>query len=82
MHHQPQLTLLDYNALAMFFHNNIQAFMAAKFTEAVDYQHLRDLARKAAGDKKKRCIELIQFQEQRKAEKQARKEKWENQKLE
>ena len=25
--HQPQLTLLDYNALAMFFRNNTQAFM-------------------------------------------------------
>ena len=63
--HQPQLTLLDYNALAMFFRNNTQAFMAAKFTEAVDYQHLRDLARKAAGDEKKRCIELVQFREQK-----------------
>ncbi len=39
--------------------------MAAKFTEAVDYQHLRDLARKAAGDEKKRCIELVQFREQK-----------------
>src|SRR5438270_41661 len=79
MRHQPQLTLLDYNALAMFFRNNTQAFMAAKFTEAVDYQNLRDLARKAAGDEKKRRMELVQFQEQRKAEKQARKE---HQKLE
>lgn len=80
--HQPQLTLLDYNALAMFFRNNTQAFMAVKFTEAVDYQHLRHLARKAAGDEKKRRIELVQFREQRKVEKQARKEKRKNQKLE
>ncbi len=61
MHHQPHLTLLDYNALAMFFHNNMQAFMAAKFTEAVDYQNSRDLARKRAGDEKKRRMELVQF---------------------
>ncbi|KAF8799066.1 hypothetical protein BYT27DRAFT_7264089 [Phlegmacium glaucopus] len=45
MRYQPQLTLLNHNALAMFFRNNTQAFMAAKFTEAVDYQHLHKLGR-------------------------------------
>ena len=44
MHYQPQLTLLSYNALSMFFHNNTQAFMAAKFTEEEDYQYIRKLA--------------------------------------
>jgi hypothetical protein len=80
MRHQPQLTLLDYNAVAMFFRNNTQEFMAVKFTEAVDYQNLQVLARKMAGDEKKRRMELVQFREQRKAEKLERKKKRENQK--
>ena len=40
MSRQPQLTLLNHNALAMFYKNNTQAFMAAKFTEPEDYQYL------------------------------------------
>ena len=34
---QPQLTLPNHNALAMFYKNSTQAFMAAKFTEPEDY---------------------------------------------
>ena len=64
----------------MFFHNNTQEFMAIKFTETVDYQNLWVLARKMAGDEKKRHMELVQFREQRKAEKLARKKRQENQK--
>jgi hypothetical protein len=41
---QPQLTLLNHNALAMFYKNNTQAFMAEKFTEPEDYQCLHMLA--------------------------------------
>jgi hypothetical protein len=82
IHHQPQLTLLDYNALAMFFHNNTQAFMAAKFTEAVDYQHLRHLARKTAGDEKRGVLNWFSFENRERFEKQARKEKRKNRKLE
>ena len=44
MHYQPQLTLLSYNALTMFFRNNTQAFMAAKFTEEEDYHFIHKLA--------------------------------------
>jgi len=29
---QPQLTMQGYNGLTMFFHNNMQLFMEAKFT--------------------------------------------------
>jgi len=43
MHYQPQLTLLNYNALTMFFHNNTPAFMAAKFTEEEDYHYIHKL---------------------------------------
>jgi len=53
MRKQPQLTLLSHNALAMFFHNNTQAFMAAKFTEVEDHQYLHKLAREIQGDEKK-----------------------------
>jgi len=38
MHKQPQLTLLGHNVMTMFFKNDTQAFMAAKFTEKEDYQ--------------------------------------------
>jgi len=40
MHYQPQLKLLSFNSLSMFFHNNTQAFMAAKFTEEEDYHYI------------------------------------------
>ncbi|KAF8800835.1 hypothetical protein BYT27DRAFT_7116520, partial [Phlegmacium glaucopus] len=74
MRYQPQLTLLNHNALAMFFRNNTQAFMAAKFTEAVDYQHLHKLGREK-GDEKQRRKEIVEHSDRRQAEKTARKEK-------
>ncbi|KAF8813366.1 hypothetical protein BYT27DRAFT_7250897, partial [Phlegmacium glaucopus] len=74
MRYQPQLTLLNHNALAMFFRNNTQAFMAAKFTEAVDYQHLHKLGREK-GDEKQRRKEIVEHRDRRQAEKTARKEK-------
>ena len=52
MHHQPQLTLLSYNALIMYFHNNTEAFMATKFTEEEDYQYIHKLGREANGEEK------------------------------
>ena len=73
MHYQPQLTLLSYNALSMFFRNNTQAFMAAKFTEEEDYHYIRKLAREANGEEKKRRKELVDFRDKRQAEKIARK---------
>jgi len=42
MHYQPQLTLLSFNSSSMFFHNNTQAFMTAKFTEK-DYHYIHKL---------------------------------------
>ena len=75
MRSQPQLTLLSHNALAIFFQNNTQAFMAAKFTEAADYQYLRKLARDANGDEQKRRKELVEFRDKQQKEKTARKER-------
>ena len=75
MRRQPQLTLLNHNALAMFYRNNTQAFMAAKFTEPEDYQYLRKLARECQGEEKERRKEIIEFRDKHQAEKIARKEK-------
>ena len=75
MRNQPQLTLLNHNALAMFFQNNTQAFMAAKFTEPADYQHLCQLARDVSVDEGQRCKELVEFHDKQQKEKTARKEK-------
>ena len=42
---QPQLTMQAYNGLTMFFHNNTQLFMEAKFTMEEDYKFLHKIAR-------------------------------------
>ena len=42
---QPQLTMQAYNGLTMFFRNNTQLFMEAKFTTEEDYKFLHKLAR-------------------------------------
>jgi hypothetical protein len=44
MRRQPHLTSLQYNAQAMYVHNDTQAFMAKKF-QPEDYQYIRQLAR-------------------------------------
>lgn len=49
MNKQPQLTLLSHNALTVFFCNNTQAFMAAKFTEKEDFEYLHKLGRGTEG---------------------------------
>ena len=69
MQYQPQLTLLSHNALAMFFHNNTQTFMAENFTEEEDYCYIHKLAREANGEEKKRRKELVDFCDKRQAEK-------------
>src|SRR6266508_1970176 len=74
MRRQPQLTLLNHNALAMYFRNNTQAFMAAKFTEEEDFNYLHRLAREANGEERKRHKELIEFRDKQQAEKTAHKE--------
>jgi len=75
MRRLPSLTLLDHNALAMFFRNNTRAFMETKFTEPADHQHLRMLAREAKGEEKQRRKELVDYREKHQAEKTARKAK-------
>jgi len=71
MQYQPQLTLLSHNALAMFFRNNTQAFMAAKFTKEQDYRYIHKLAQEANNEEKKCCQELVEFHDQRQARKTA-----------
>jgi len=44
MRQQPQLKLLGHNALAMFFRNDTEAFMAKMFTEKEDYTFLHKMA--------------------------------------
>lgn len=75
MRRQPQLTLLNHNAAAMFCRNNTHNFIAAKFTEPKDYMHLRHLVRDTGGEERKRRKELVEFREKRQAEKTARKKR-------
>ena len=75
MSRQPQLTLLNHNALAMFYKNNTQAFMAAKFTEPEDYQYLHKLACESQGEEKQRRKEIVEFRDSRQAKKTAQKKK-------
>src|SRR6266511_3791703 len=42
---QPQLTMQAYNGLTMFFRNNTELFMEAKFTTEEDYKFLHKIAR-------------------------------------
>jgi hypothetical protein len=41
---KPQLTMTNYNAFAMFEHNNTQNFMNALFTESGDFKFLHGQA--------------------------------------
>ena len=79
---QPQLTVLHYNAQALFHHNETQAFMSEKFGTEDDYKFLHQEARKMQGVDKKRKHEIIEHAEARVAQKletkkvnQAKKEK-------
>lgn len=70
--YQPQLTLLNYNALAMYFRNNTQDFMVAKFTTDEDHRYLRNLARAAGGEERKRMKELVLYRRKVQQTKEAR----------
>ncbi len=48
MRRQPCLSILQYNAQAMYFHNNTAAFMS-KFFKDEDYKYIHKLARAADG---------------------------------
>jgi hypothetical protein len=79
MQRQPQLTGLQYNAQAMFHHNETQAFMEAKFTEPEDFKFISQETRKLKGvvDKQRR-FEIIEHAEETIAGKQkVRKERQE-----
>jgi hypothetical protein len=75
MRKQPQLTLLGYNALSMYFSNDTEQFIASKFTEKEDFKFLHQLGRESQADEKKRKKEHVQYQEERRAEKLAKKAK-------
>ena len=51
MQWQPQLTLLQYNAQAMFYHTDTQTFMKNKF-QAEDYKFIHQVAQESRGEEK------------------------------
>ncbi|KAF8803896.1 hypothetical protein BYT27DRAFT_7225810 [Phlegmacium glaucopus] len=61
--HQPQLTQQGYNALSMFFQNDTEAFMKAKFTEKEDHSFLRSEAREIKGDEREKKLEYVDHNE-------------------
>ena len=71
MRRQPCLSLLQYNAQAMYFHNNTAAFMQSFFKDE-DYQYIHKLARDADGSEKRRKRQLIEHAEERIEEKNER----------
>jgi hypothetical protein len=73
MQYQPQLTLLNHNSLSMFFRNNTQAFMAAKFTKDEDYCYIHKLAHKATRTERAQHKELVEFCDKIQAKKLAHK---------
>ena len=79
---QPQLSLLSHNAMTMFFRNNTQAFMEAKFTEKEDFEFLHKMGRVSAGEEKKRKKELIQHRDAIQAKKVANRQKRQQKKQE
>ena len=58
----------------MFFRNNTEAFMAAKFTEKEDFQYLHMLGRESQKAEKMRRKEIVEFCDQRQAARKAAKE--------
>ena len=74
MRRQPQLTLLQYNAQAMFHHNNTQAFMEKKFQDE-DYKFIHQMARESRGEEKRRREEFVLHAEAKVAKKREAAEK-------
>jgi hypothetical protein len=72
MRRQPQLTLVGYNAQAMFFHNNTEAFMKKYLVEPEDYKFIHAMAQKTMGEDKKRKHEIVEHTEARIAQKTAK----------
>ena len=61
---QPQLTLLQYNARAMFKRNNTAEFMDEKFSEKT-HQYIRELAREKPTKEKERKAAIVQHTEEK-----------------
>ena len=78
MHRQPQLTLLQYNARAMFKRNNTAEFMDDKFSEKT-HQYIRELAREKPTKEKERKAAIVKHTEEKIAVKAGKKKKREAQ---
>jgi hypothetical protein len=76
MRRQPQLSLLQYNAQAMFRQNKTQEFMHQKF-QTEDHQFIRQMARNAdiQGEEQKRKQMLVEYNEAKIQKKKAASEK-------
>src|SRR3954451_2034083 len=76
MRQQPQLTLLQFNAQAMFRHNETQIFMKKQF-QPDDYKFVRKMARQADSQKLelKRKQKLVQHTQAKNKKKRAAVEK-------
>jgi hypothetical protein len=74
MRQQPQLILTGYNAQAMFFHNNTEAFMKKYFIEPEDYKFIYAAAQEMTANDKKRRHEIVQHTEANIVQKQAKRE--------
>ena len=66
---------MGHNALAMYFNNDTEQFIASKFTEEEDFKFLHKLGRESQSEEKKRRKEHVQYQEEHHAEKLAKKTK-------
>ena len=78
MHRQPQLTLLQYNARAMFKRNNTAEFMEEKFSEKT-HQYIRELSREKPTKEKERKAAIVKHTEEKIAVKAGNKKKREAQ---
>ena len=74
MRKQPLLTLLQYNAQAMFAQNNTRAFMKKKLGPD-DLKYIYKMARETAGEEKKRHEEIIKHTEENIKKKEASRSK-------
>ncbi|KAF8808386.1 hypothetical protein BYT27DRAFT_7232639 [Phlegmacium glaucopus] len=74
MQHQPQLTLLQYNAQTMFFQNNTGAFMNEIFSDTT-HQYIRAVSRERDTSEKERLEQIVQHTEEKIAKKVAAKTK-------
>jgi hypothetical protein len=74
MQTQPQLTVINYNAITMFERNNTQAFMDAMF-EDIDHQFIRLEGRKFKRKDREWIIEMVNKQEKQNADCEATKQR-------